>query len=70
MSAEFKVDLLGEIPVITKIRTSGDEGRPLVAGDPGSQEAKIFIDISKRIIREINLMNTDLANSSDIVIEI
>lgn len=70
MCAEFNVKLLGEIPINTKIRTGGDEGIPVTAGDTVTKEAEIFTEISKELIKEINLMNTDISNSSDIVIEI
>lgn len=70
MCAEFRVKLLGEIPINTKIRTGGDEGKPVTAGEPVTKEAEIFTDISRELIKEINLMNTDKSNSSDIVIEI
>jgi len=70
MCAEFNVKLLGEIPINTKIRTGGDEGKPVAAGDPVTKEAEVFTDISRELIKEINLMNTDKSNSSDIVIEI
>ena len=70
MCAEFNVKLLGEIPINTKIRTGGDEGIPVTAGDTVTKEAEIFTEISKELIKEINLMNTDKSNSSDIVIEI
>ena len=70
MCAEFNVKLLGEIPINTKIRTGGDEGIPVTAGDTVGKEAEVFTEISKELIKEINLMNTDISNSSDIVIEI
>ncbi len=70
MSEEFNVKLLGEIPINTKIRTGGDDGKPIVIGDPVCLESKIFKDISKDLIKEINLLNTASANVSDVVIEI
>ena len=70
MSEEFKVKLLGEIPINTKIRLGGDDGKPIVIGEPDSDAAKIFTEISKVIIKEMNLMNTNDANVSDVVIEI
>ena len=41
-----------------------------IAGDTVGKEAEVFTEISKELIKEINLMNTDISNSSDIVIEI
>ena len=70
MSEEFKVKLLGEIPINTKIRIGGDEGVPIVDSLPDSETAKIFTGISKELIKEVNLMNTNDANSQNVVIEI
>jgi ATP-binding protein involved in chromosome partitioning len=70
MSEEFKVKLLGEIPINTNIRTGGDEGKPVVTGETVPKEAEIFVDIARELIKEINLMNTNESNSSDVVIEI
>lgn len=70
MCEEFKVKLLGEIPVNTKIRTGGDEGKPVAASEPVLPEAEIFFDIAKVLIKEINLMNINPSGSSGVVIEI
>lgn len=70
MCEEFKVKLLGEIPINTNIRKGGDNGKPVVSGEAVPEEAEIFIDIAREIIKEINLMNVNASDSSDIVIEI
>lgn len=68
MAEEFKVNLLGEIPVNTKIRTGGDEGKPAVLTDKDSGE--LFGKIASDIIKEINIKNTERVNTPDVVIEI
>lgn len=70
MSDEFRVKLLGEIPVNTKIRTGGDEGKPVVENEPGLEESKIFRHIADELIKEINLLNTKSVNADDLVIEV
>ncbi len=70
MCEEFKVKLLGEIPINTTIRKGGDDGRPIVTGEVVPEEAEIFIHIAGELIKEINLMNVNASDSSDIVIEI
>lgn len=68
MAEEFKVNLLGEIPINTKIRAGGDEGKPVVLTDKDSED--IFGKISLDIIKEINFKNTERINTPDVVIEI
>lgn len=68
MADEFKVTLLGEIPIDTNIRTGGDEGKPVVLSDSASSD--IFKKISTDIIREINIRNSERADSPDVLIEI
>ncbi|HMQ67539.1 MAG TPA: Mrp/NBP35 family ATP-binding protein [Ignavibacteria bacterium] len=68
MADEFNVNLLGEIPVNTKIRAGGDEGKPSVLTDKDSEE--IFGKIASDVIKEINKKNTERVNTPDVVIEI
>lgn len=70
MSEEFKVKLLGEIPLSTKVRTGGDEGIPIVTGDNNNDVSKIFKSIARDMIKEINLINIKSAETSNLVIEI
>ena len=63
MSQDDKVKLLGEIPINTKIRESGDIGTPIVIRDPESIESGVFDSITKSLIKEVNLMNvSDVQN--------
>ncbi|MEO8664517.1 MAG: iron-sulfur cluster carrier protein ApbC [Ignavibacteria bacterium] len=70
MSEEFKVRLLGEIPINKEVRLGGDRGEPIVISHKTSEEALIFTRISRELIQEINLLNTSTSNVSDLVIEI
>ena len=46
---EFNKEFLGEIPINTKVGTSGDKGKPIVEEDPNNQISKIYIDFAKKI---------------------
>lgn len=70
MSEEFRVKLLGEIPINTKIRLAGDSGEPIVLKEYDLDESKIYQSIAATIVKETNLMNTDTANASDVIIEV
>lgn len=48
-AGEFGVPFLGEIPLVMSIREGSDAGRPAVAADPQSADAKAFIEIANRL---------------------
>ena len=48
-AAEMGVPFLGEIPLELKIRTTSDEGTPIVASEPESAHTRSFIDIAERL---------------------
>lgn len=48
-AAKIGAEFLGELPLDTVIRTTSDEGRPIVATQPDGPHAKAYRDIAKRI---------------------
>jgi ATP-binding protein involved in chromosome partitioning len=64
------VKLLGEIPIDTNLRISGDAGKPIVIADPESESSKIFKAISKNLILEINKKNILPASEQKLEISI
>jgi ATP-binding protein involved in chromosome partitioning len=47
------VPLLGQVPLVPALREGGDEGEPIMAADPGSEAAKAFAEIARRIDEEL-----------------
>ena len=50
---KFDIKLLGELPLIPKIREQGDKGKPIVIADPKNPVSKEFIDIARQITIQI-----------------
>ena len=44
---------LGQIPLVPALREGGDTGEPIMATDPGSEAAKAFAEIARRIDEEL-----------------
>lgn len=44
--------LLGQIPIRREIREWGDAGTPVVQASPGSEAARVFIEVAERVIEE------------------
>jgi ATP-binding protein involved in chromosome partitioning len=45
--------LLGRVPLVPALREGGDDGRPIMAVDPGSEAGKAFAEIARRIDEEL-----------------
>jgi ATP-binding protein involved in chromosome partitioning len=53
LATQLGVPLLGQVPLVPTLREGGDDGRPIVAVDPGSEAAQAFIAIAERIDVEL-----------------
>ncbi len=49
LADEIGVPLLGQIPLVSKLREGGDQGSPIVAVDPESEAAQAFTAIAQAI---------------------
>jgi ATP-binding protein involved in chromosome partitioning len=54
MAAQFKVPLLGEIPLVREIRTDGDKGTPLVVANPQHPQSQVFLQIAQQIVQRLD----------------
>lgn len=68
MCDETGIALLGEIPINTKIREQGDIGTPIVYSLPGENESKIFRNISRNLILELNKLNLNRPENQNLEI--
>ena len=49
----LNIQVLGAVPIEPRIVTSGDSGMPIVIDDPDSASAKIFKEITQKIIKTV-----------------
>ena len=47
------IQFLGAVPIEPKIVLSGDSGMPIVIDDPDSVSAKVFKEITEKIIKTV-----------------
>ncbi|MBI4398320.1 MAG: P-loop NTPase [Candidatus Omnitrophica bacterium] len=52
-----QIPFLGEIPLATGIRESGDSGKPIVAVSPDSPAAQALIKVAENLAAEISIQN-------------
>ncbi|HEX8560939.1 MAG TPA: Mrp/NBP35 family ATP-binding protein [Pyrinomonadaceae bacterium] len=55
LSAEYGVPFLGEVPLGMQVREGGDEGVPVVVGDPDSAQAGAFRRVAEEVARQISI---------------
>jgi ATP-binding protein involved in chromosome partitioning len=53
LAERLEVPLLGQIPLLTELRSGGDTGRPIVLTEPGSEASQAFARIAERIEVEL-----------------
>jgi len=53
LAEELGINFLGEIPLNTSIRKSGDNGKPEVLENPDSEESKQFIDSARNLVEAL-----------------
>jgi len=56
-AAELGVPFLGEIPIDTKIRVGGDQGKPIVALEPEKEVAQNIRKIARNLAAQISIRN-------------
>ena len=63
-----KIPFLGELPLSTQIRTTSDEGHPIVISQPDSPHAKAFIAVAKNLAAQVSIKNISGELAQDIKI--
>ena len=58
MSRDLDIPFLGDVPIDTRVRSGGDEGRPIVSAAPDAAAAKAFISLSGKVAAQISIQNT------------
>jgi ATP-binding protein involved in chromosome partitioning len=53
MAQQFKVPLLGEIPLVREIRVDGDQGVPIVVANPQHPQSQAFRTIATQVIQRL-----------------
>jgi len=70
LARDYKLDVLGEIPLQMSIREQADSGSPTVVSEPNSDTAKRYRDIALRIAGKLSVKKKDFsAKFPNIVIE-
>jgi ATP-binding protein involved in chromosome partitioning len=57
MAEELGIPLLGEVPIDTRVRSGGDEGRPIVVEAPDAPAARSFLDLASRVAAQVSIQN-------------
>ena len=55
LANDLKITLLGEVPIDTRVRSGGDEGKPVVVAAPESPAAVAFSAIASRVAARVSM---------------
>jgi ATP-binding protein involved in chromosome partitioning len=58
MAEDLGIPFLGEVPIDTRVRSGGDEGRPIVDAAPEAPAAEAFVTLSSRVAAQVSIQNT------------
>ncbi|MCM2278259.1 MAG: Mrp/NBP35 family ATP-binding protein [Oligoflexia bacterium] len=56
LARKFDVELLAQLPMVPQVREGGDEGRPVVVRDPGSEVAQAFRALARSVAQKASIM--------------
>lgn len=57
LAEQLDIPFLGELPLSTKIRTTSDQGQPVVVTEPDSPQAQAFLGVAKNLAAQISIRN-------------
>jgi ATP-binding protein involved in chromosome partitioning len=55
IAARFGVPLLGQIPLVPEVRSTGDEGKPIVVDRPDHPVSQLFLQIAGKVLEGIEI---------------
>ena len=55
MAKDLGIPFLGEVPIDTRVRSGGDEGRPVVAEAPDSPASQAFVEVAGKVAAQISI---------------
>jgi ATP-binding protein involved in chromosome partitioning len=58
MAEELGIPFLGEVPIDTRVRSGGDEGKPIVDAAPDAPAAQALLSLSSRVAAQVSIQNT------------
>jgi ATP-binding protein involved in chromosome partitioning len=61
---QMGVSFLGEVPLDPQIRKAGDEGVPIVVGQPDSPQADAFRKVAAALVSQINVLDAKRAEQA------
>ena len=55
IAKDLKIPLLGDVPIDTRVRSGGDDGKPVVVAAPDSPAAQAFSAIASKVAAQISM---------------
>lgn len=55
LAEKYRTELLGQVPLVQKVREGGDNGKPVVASDPGSPVAQLLRETARKVAQQVSI---------------
>jgi ATP-binding protein involved in chromosome partitioning len=62
-AGKYEVPFLGEVPLYLGIREGGDNGKPIILGEPGSPAGRAFMQIAAQVAAQVSIANRNAAGA-------
>ena len=70
LSKKFGADLLAQMPIVPQVREGGDEGRPIVIGQPESEPAQAFRELARKVAQKVSILSQNLTIDPSQIVQI
>lgn len=67
LAKKFNTELVSEVPIVSKVREGGDQGRPVVISDPESEVAGMFRELARKVAQQTSILVHQNAEPSQFV---
>jgi ATP-binding protein involved in chromosome partitioning len=67
LAGKFNTELLGQLPLVQKIREAGDQGTPFVMKDNSSPVAQAFRELARKIAQQVSILAHRKVDPSQII---
>jgi ATP-binding protein involved in chromosome partitioning len=57
IAEDMQIPFLGEVPIDTRVRSGGDEGKPIVSAAPDAPAAQAFTAVARQVAAQVSIQN-------------
>jgi ATP-binding protein involved in chromosome partitioning len=67
LAGKFGTELLGQLPLVQKVREAGDQGTPIVMKDKAAPVAQAFTELARKVAQQVSIISHRKVDPSQII---